>query len=71
MDFITYLPKYQGFTVILVVLDKLSKHYHYGALESNYNAVKVAQLSMEMVVKLNGFPRSIVSDKDSIFISMF
>ena len=71
MDFITSLPKSQGFTVILVMVDRLSKYCHFGALDSNYNASKVAQLFMTMVVKLYGFPRTIVSDRDSIFLSHF
>lgn len=44
MDFSTHLPASQGFTCILVVVDRLSKAAHFGALPTNYTASKVAQL---------------------------
>ena len=71
MDFITQLPVSHGFTTILVIVDRFSKSAHFGALPTNYTASKVAQLFMEMVGKLHGIPKSIVSDRDSIFLSKF
>ena len=71
MDFITCLPKSKGKTVILVVVDRLSKYSHMGALDTHYNATKVAELFVNMVVKLHGFPKTIVSDRDTIFLSHF
>lgn len=44
MDFITHLPQFQGFTCIFVMVDRLSKAAHFGALPTNYTASKVAQL---------------------------
>ena len=71
MDFITCLPKSYGKTVILVVVDRLTKYCHLGVLETHYNATKVAQLFVDMVVKLHGFPKSVVSDRDPLFLSKF
>lgn len=71
MDFITHVPKVNNKSVILVVVDRLSKYAHFGALPSGFRAVMVSKLFIEMVVKLHGIPKSIVFDKDSIFTSKF
>lgn len=71
LDFISGLPSSHGFTTILVVVDRFSKGTHLGALPSKYSAHKVAQLFVDIVCKLHGFPRSIVSDRDPVFLSAF
>jgi hypothetical protein len=71
MDFITGLPLSKGYSVILVVVDRFSKAIHLGALQSGFTAYKVAELFVSIVCKHHGLPRSIVSDRDPIFISKF
>lgn len=71
MDFITHLPSSHGFTVILVIMDRYSKGVHLGALPTGFSAFKVASLFLELVCKHHGFPRSIVSDRDPVFLSSF
>lgn len=71
MDFITGLPVSRGQSLIFVVVDRLTKFAHFGPLPKQFTAEKVAQLFVEIVVKLHGFPNSIVSDRDSIFLSAF
>lgn len=71
MDFITHLPSSQGYTTIFVVVDMLSKAAHFGALPTSSMASKVAQLFWDMVGKQHGLPKSIVSDRDSVFLSKF
>ena len=71
MDFIIGLPVSEGYSTILVVVDRFSKQSHFGALPMNYSAPKVAQLFATMVCKLHGIPTSIVSDRDPIFLSKF
>ena len=71
MDFITGLPKSQGYDVILVVVDRLTKFVHFMPLSHLYTAAKVAQAFMIGVFKLHGLPRSIMSDGDAAFTSMF
>ncbi|XP_062094224.1 uncharacterized protein LOC133800283 [Humulus lupulus] len=71
MDFIVGLPNSHGVTNILVVIDRLTKYAHFGALPNHYSATKVAELFSNMVIRLHGLPRTIVSDRDPIFTSAF
>ncbi|TYK19744.1 pol protein [Cucumis melo var. makuwa] len=72
MDFITRLPRtLRGFTVIWVVVDRLTKSAHFVPGKSTYTAIKWAQLYMSEIVRLHGVPVSIVSDRDARFTSKF
>ncbi|KAL0546694.1 hypothetical protein IC582_016606 [Cucumis melo] len=72
MDFITGLPRtLRGFTVIWIVVDRLTKSAHFVPGKSTYTASKWAQLYMSEIVRLHGVPVSIVSDRDARFTSKF
>ncbi|KAA0035602.1 pol protein [Cucumis melo var. makuwa] len=72
MDFITGLPRtLRGFTVIWVVVDRLTKSAHFVPGKSTFTASKWAQLYMSEIVRLHGVPVSIVSDRDARFTSKF
>ena len=71
MDFITRLSKSNGKEVIYVVVDRLSKATHCMALTHPFSALQVAQVYLDHVFKLHGWSKSIVSDKDSVFLSQF
>ncbi|KAK8924154.1 hypothetical protein KSP39_PZI019727 [Platanthera zijinensis] len=71
IDFITHLPKSKTFTTILVMVDRLSKGAHFAPLPAHYSAPIVAHTFWEHCGKLHGLPESIVSDRDTIFLSSF
>jgi transposase InsO family protein len=69
MDFIDGLPKVHGKSVILTVVDRFSKYAHFIALSHPYSAASVARAFFDGIVRLHGFPTSIVSDRDPVFTS--
>ena len=71
MDFIKGLPKFKEFIVIFVVVDRLTKCAHFLQLSHPFTALFVAQTFFDHVYKLHGLPKSIISDRDKIFISNF
>ena len=71
MDFIEGLPKLKGYNIILVVVDKLTKYAHFMAIKHPFIAVAMARVFIQEVVRLHGIPRSIVSYRDPIFMSLF
>jgi hypothetical protein len=71
MDFITGLPKFEGKSVIMVIVDRLTKYAHFSALSHPFKDSTVSTAFMETVQKLHGSPKIIVSDRDPIFTGHF
>lgn len=71
MDFITGLPCSEGKSVFLVVVDHLIKYVHFIALPAHFTNVSVTSVFAREVVRLHGIPRSLVSDRDWVFVSSF
>lgn len=71
MDFTEAFPKVGGKSVVLTVVDRFSKYAHFIALGHPYTASSVARVFFDHIVKLHGFPCSIVSDRDPVFTSTF
>ena len=67
MDFIIGLPKSKGKSVIMVVVDRLTKYEHFCALYHPFKESTFSTTFMETIQKLHGYPNIIVSDRDPIF----
>lgn len=71
VDFITGLPLVQGKSIIIVVVDMLSKFVHFGVLSTDYSTNSVVEYFVNTIIKLHGYPLSIISDKNKLFTSRF
>lgn len=71
MDFITDLPPSNGYTAIMVIVDRFTKMAHF--LPTNMDSLDApatARLFLK-IVSLHGIPDQIVSDRDPRFTSHF
>ncbi|GJW70088.1 ty3-gypsy retrotransposon protein, partial [Tanacetum coccineum] len=54
-----------------LIMDQFTKHAHFEPLPASFNASKVADVFIDMVVKHHGIPKTIISNRDPIFVSKF
>lgn len=71
MDIIEGLPPTLGYNAIFVVVDKLSKYGTFLPFCHPLTAKYFAELFIKEVMGLNGFLRSIISNRDKISVSHF
>ncbi|KAL4009484.1 hypothetical protein ACER0C_003336 [Sarotherodon galilaeus] len=71
LDFVTGLPSVNGLDTILTVVDRFSKAVHLVALAGLPSARQTAELFLDHVVRLHGFPKDIVSDRGPQFTARF
>jgi len=68
LDFVEGLPKSRGNDTILVAVDMYA---HFLSLSHPFTAVTVAQPYFDNIFTLHGVPKTIVSDRDNVFLSQF
>ncbi|MBW0481845.1 hypothetical protein O181_021560 [Austropuccinia psidii MF-1] len=71
MYFITQLPLYNSFDSMLVIVERLSKMAIFIPTMSSVTSLYLAHLFIKNIFSKNGLPSSIVSDRDSLFVSSF
>ena len=71
LDLITGLPLSCGYDSCTVFVDRLSKMVHYAPCRKSIDAPGMAELFVRDVVRLHGWPRVVISDRDPRFDSEF
>ncbi|GKA33822.1 putative reverse transcriptase domain-containing protein, partial [Tanacetum coccineum] len=72
LDFITKLPKTSsGYDTIWVIVDRLTKSAHFLPMKENDSMERLTRVYLKEVVSKHGVSVSIISDRDSRFISHF
>jgi transposase InsO family protein len=72
MDFVVGLPlTSHRHNSILVIVDKLTKSAHFIPVRDTYDVTYVARVFISKVIRLQGIPKKIISDRDSRFTSRF
>ena len=71
MDFIEQLPPSEGYTDILVIVDRLTKQAIFIPTTGTVDATKLAQLFIEHVFAKHGTPSHVTTDRGVEFVSKF
>jgi hypothetical protein len=72
MDFVVGLPRTpRGKDAIWVVVDRLSKVAHFIPIRTTISATDLAPLYVREIVRLHGVLKTIFSDREANFVSMF
>jgi len=69
IDFITDLPKSEGYDTILVVMDWLTKMSHFIPCSKDLDARQFSILFMKEIVRLHGLPHDIMTDRGTLSTS--
>ena len=70
-DLVTDLPESNGFTAIVVFMDKSTKMVHLAGCKKEVTAMEYAQIFIDNVVQLHGLLQVIISDQDPRFTGKF
>src|SRR5882724_1376465 len=71
MDFIEQLPSSEGYTAILVIVDRLSKQATFIPTYDTITSMQLAELFVLHVFSKHGVPSHVTSDRGTEFVSHF
>lgn len=72
LDLITDLPATpRGHDTVVVFVDRLSKMTHFAPCKKTVTATELAEIFLREVVRLHGFQKNLVMDRDTRFTSQF
>jgi hypothetical protein len=72
MDFIVGLPHTShGYNSMWVNVDRLTKSAHFIPVATTYRIGQYAELYISHIVRYHGIPKTIISDRGSIFVTRF
>jgi transposase InsO family protein len=72
MDFIVGLPRTsRGYNSIWVIVDRLTKSAHFIPVATTSRVGQYAELYLSHIVRYHGIPKTIISDRGSIFVAHF
>jgi hypothetical protein len=61
----------RGYNSIRVIVDRLTKSAHFIPISTTYRVRQYAELYMSHIVCYHGIPKTIISDRGSIFVARF
>jgi hypothetical protein len=72
MDFIVRLPHTsQKHDSIWVIIDRLTQTAHFLPVHTTYTAKKYGEVYLDQIIRLDGVPKTIISDRGAQFIARF
>jgi transposase InsO family protein len=71
IDFIGPLTESNGYNFLVVIIDRLTSLVHLIPCTTKLTATEFAKLFFANIVRLHGIPDSIISDRDTRFVSRF
>ena len=72
MEFVYGFPRTsREHNAVWVIVDRLTKSSHFLGMKTTDTSETLSQLYIREIVRLHGFPLSIVSDRDPRFVARF
>lgn len=71
LNFVIGLSIVRGWSLIVIVVDKVSKYCHLGSLLASYTMTMVSTFFVNQTIRLLGMPKKMVFNQDKVFLRKF